>query len=704
MVGNLPVPCVGQSPSLADGLTGPNRVDTLQQLQQGIRLVQSGHPAQAVRRLRPLFDASPGYTAPERGGTLAYWLGKAYEAQEQSSDALSVWRSGVSQRWERHGDVDYRLADAFIQEAFEQRSWQDHKLAVRTYLRFLRQLDRRPPAEMGQAVVRRPLREVAVVLPEHIQARTGLTVNPRTLEIEMDRTANAGEVLAAWWRGQDPLPATRQNERVREHLRRVAYARTHYTHEGQMDDRGKVYIRYGKPRRDVSIGMENNETVSAIATNIRRNEFWTYRHVHRMAYFLFVEKNPEVYDLGGVSDLFPPDMKTGLMGSTSRARDNALEYLYTMEEALRELSTFHEDYLSLATEAFDRAAWARDNEEFGIGSDPVEGSPGNFLMSMEPRIDKRDDKTAKQRAEKVPPSYTTVSEDIPDLPIASRTARLLTPDGKTKVEVYWSVPLSALGLTEEVQERIAEGAKVERSQFALFAATVQEAPNHVNEVVRYRRYLVRPSSEETAILEPRTFTAKVEDSLFHVATQWDQKAIRRSTAEDVEVGSVLRRHTERYDTLAALNSDPSTLEMSDLKLLTVPDEEAETAITSEKAIPYPFDQVKTTQPLALSFEVYHLHFDAEDRTRYTVSYETWRETEKKGIAGLFGGTDEEQTTTTTTHQGDSRRTQEYIMLDLENLIQGESGTVRVTVGVKDEVTGQTVTRSIEFKAVVPGSG
>jgi GWxTD domain-containing protein len=59
----------------------------------------------------------------------------------------------------------------------------------------------------------------------------------------------AGEMRAFWIRN-DPTPGMPANERLIEHVSRVMYAAKHYTSEKDttgLDERGKIYIRYGEP-------------------------------------------------------------------------------------------------------------------------------------------------------------------------------------------------------------------------------------------------------------------------------------------------------------------------------------------------------------------------------------------------------------------------------------------------------------------------
>lgn len=697
----VPLLCQGQRAQKIASPLNETRIDSLQVLRKGRQFVDEGQFERAIRLLRPLFEGSSAARAQDEKQGVAYWLGRAYLGEGQSQEAFSVVREGGEGAMNVGGAVDPQLADMFIQQAMSQNTGRHYERAARVYLRILGRSGENALSDANRATVQRHLREVAVVLPKNIQKQTGISFNLKECEVRSDKDCkvsvdlapDAGDTLIEWWRRQDPLPATRQNERIYEHLQRVVHARKNFSHEGRMDDRGKVYVRFGEPHRDVSIGMKHVETHDAIDTRLRRNVFWTYHHVHSKAYYLFVEIDPNNFQLGKVQDLFPPEMKTGVTGA-----QKGLDYLYQMEKALRQLATFHEDYMGRATAVADRAAWARDNEQYNIGQDPVDGPVGDFLQSMESRNKSLERQNAAERAEVVPSSYTTVSEDLPDLPVASRTTRYLTPEGKTKIELYWSMPTSAFTLTQALRDRIDHSVD-SSSTFMVRAVANLEAEDHITQKTRRKQFLLESSSgRRRGILPSQTFSMVTEDSLFHLAMQWDQYSIREARG-NVQVGPALRRRTERQDTLVALSNDPETLEMSDLKLLTVPKDKPATAVTSEKAIPYPFETIRTEAPLALTFQVYHLGVNEQDRTRYTVSYGVRQEAEDGGFLGLFGGDDEKETTTTTTYEGDSRRTDEYIVLNLDDFVSDRQGNLDVTVKVTDEVTGQQVERSLSLKTV-----
>jgi GWxTD domain-containing protein len=80
-----------------------------------------------------------------------------------------------------------------------------------------------------------------------------LLAGPEDLKrISEAKPAEADAQTALFWRKRDPNPATEVNERLIEHVARVAFADLHFSiprlgRVGSQTTRGEVYIRYGRP-------------------------------------------------------------------------------------------------------------------------------------------------------------------------------------------------------------------------------------------------------------------------------------------------------------------------------------------------------------------------------------------------------------------------------------------------------------------------
>ena len=183
--------------------------------------------------------------------------------------------------------------------------------------------------------------------------------------------------------------------------------------------------------------------------------------------------------------------------------------------------------------------------------------------------------------------------------------------------------------------------------------------------------------------------APIENEL-HLALQWDQYAMTE-TGENDEVGPLLRTHTELVDSLEALLADEMRLEMSDLLPLTSDTKEGAFA---DRATPYPFNLLTEGRQLALSFDIYHLTYGADDRTRYQVRFVVRRGTKKDGLFVPLGGR-ESGTSLAFIRSGESRTAIEMIQVDLSDY--SGRGQLEITVEVTDQLDGRTISRKIDFE-------
>ncbi|MFO7314105.1 hypothetical protein [Rhodothermus marinus] len=183
-------------------------------------------------------------------------------------------------------------------------------------------------------------------------------------------------------------------------------------------------------------------------------------------------------------------------------------------------------------------------------------------------------------------------------------------------------------------------------------------------------------------------TVPADTGVYHIALQWDQYTLAQREGK-WQAGEHLKTSVARFDSLQALRADPAVLEMSDLLPLWYDPSASDTL----PGRPYPFTRLSPDVPLALYFEVYHLTFGPDDRTRYEVAYEVRR---REG-GGLLRRDREVQTRSSTVYEGTSRTAREYVVLDLRAWERAKE--LEVVVRVRDLVSGQEVSRSIRFEVV-----
>ena len=611
------------------------------------------------------------------------------------------------------------------------------------YLTLLKSLDQHPHEAEAAVLLKQHLRALAVLLPEALHEEIGIG---RVLEANdwSVLKPGSGTRLVQWWRSQDILPATARHERLEEHLQRVAHVYRHFRRENDalaFDERGMIYIRLGPPGRMVPITFEGvdfsnkvlNRDPSITLSSFPAGEFWVYGHIDDAAQYLFVREAGRGYRIGESYDLIPRSLRMGL-GPTGRGRNKGIVLTRVMKEIYRQLAHLHTQYASryadLAdyNELLDNVEFAIRSQHLGIRGNATQSERGEsapdsdvasgfeqsnvsggalslFLaqlpvqphvfaqnMVMEGRSE--DLMTRHQRETTVSRAYSGVYGLAENLPVALRWSRFLNDDGTTRTELYWSVRADALEPSKALRQVLQKQGVQPQAHYLINRTLVQQTASYQDRVIDVKRSLVPVSStSEAEVLPAQTIVAESDTATYHLALQWDAywASLSGDEAQTVQPGVRLKIGSYRVDTLQALSNDPQILEMSDLKPLLMTEEVA----SMEAAPPYPHAALTPETRLALYFEVYHLNFGPDDRTRYSVEYEVARR--KNRAEGAKPRPGEEQTLVSTEYRGTSRIAREHVLLDLS--AWGGSGALTVTVRVTDVVTGQQIERSLPFQLI-----
>lgn len=660
-------------------------------LAAGRAAVEAGDSVRALAVLRPAFDADPAAGTAE-AGTVAYWLGRAYAKADRPDSAVAVWGRGAGALAAK-GRVDLRLADALVWEVFARRDSLHYPEAAAAYLALLAHLDG-VAGEALRPVRVRHLAPLAFILPDDVRAETGLD----SLDAVLARglPPGAGSRLAAWWRSVDLLPATPANERLYEHLERVTFALDAYRHPLAplgFDDRARLYIRLGPPTRRVRVQIDQNEPLrpqlsDPLVPFYPEGEFWVYDHIDDAAQYLFARERGKPYALATPTDLVPPSVS---------GQRSSLRYITSMMDIYRMLALYHPKghYGSLYEQIENYVGLLEDYAIAGrMGVLPnmyraVPPAPRATIFSMLSRGRAEDRHAIRVREERVPRAYSNVLEGVDLLPVDLRWARFLEPDGTTRVEVYWTLRSVDLLPTEGTARRLRKAGFTPSDRVLLQMNVLRQASDY-RTLARDSSLMMihEPGAEADGVLPVRTYVVDRLAGTAHVALAWD--AYWAAAGAEVARGPRFRTGAYRLEGLAPLDADPGRLEMSDLKPLRLRDDTQ----PLDQADPFPHATVTPDVRLGLYFEVYHLAYGPDDRTHYTVAYEVVREEHEGGLLRLRKQTVERRTVTTTSYTGDDRTARETVFLDLNEL--SGPGRFEVHVHVTDEVTGQSVARSLAF--------
>ncbi|WP_456424843.1 GWxTD domain-containing protein [Rhodocaloribacter sp.] len=696
----------------------PDSVEAAQYLAfaGGVEAVETGAYERAVSRLEALLAQAPAYAEQSRG-TAAYWLGRAYERLGDRDNMQRVWRTGLI-ALDRAGFFDLRLTDAYLRSlTAEQRAVFPGETA-RLYLSLLAALDE--PLFSGEvALMARHVAQLAVILPDDVLDEIIANV-PTVSADEWTFKPGAGTRLLAWWRSQDPLPATLENERLLEHLERVAYAEAHFAYPGRLtgfDDRGEIYVRYGKPDKELEISFTDPWLIDVVfqpgvgvtPSDFPENVFWRYGDIDRAAYFLFVKKTDH-FAFAQTIDLIPKVLRFGFSRS-KRGIDKATRMIAVLRSIYQQLAPLHSDFearysdvenYAMELPAFQPGRILNRTRRIsripaGIENNTVRSrpSPDVFAQTILMRTESEDEMAYGRREAYAPREVTDVFRETERLPVEVRVARFLDDDGRTRTEIYWSPSVGAIRPSKKLRKRLRKQGYDVSDTFVINMTTVQKTEQHQPRVVNQKRYFLTDVPEQDdAIIPVQTMVVRGDTGRYHLAFQWDEYLPGTRTGTQMSLGPKVKMGAGMADSLSALVADGRMLEMSDLKPIFTRKGDENFLDDPASASPYPFSRITSDVQLALYFEVYHLTFGADDLAHYTVEYEIARSEDKGGLLRLLGGKEEARTSSRISNTGRGRTAKETIFLDLSDWTG--NGELEVRVRVTDETTGQNVERTLNF--------
>jgi len=168
-----------------------------------------------------------------------YELGKERQNAGDWQEALRIWMTAITDS--NFVDPDPRLGISFIQLITEKELKNMYKSASLLYLWGMTATELKPFATDIELEVERikPL----ISEDRYRDWRNRLRNDDSTIYSE----------IRSFWLSVDPTPMQQPNERLLEHWERISYARKMYTKNFssayETDDRGLIFVRYGKPDR-----------------------------------------------------------------------------------------------------------------------------------------------------------------------------------------------------------------------------------------------------------------------------------------------------------------------------------------------------------------------------------------------------------------------------------------------------------------------
>lgn len=623
-------------------------LDTLQTLfDEAFELHQTNRHAEATEKLAQLINLKPTFTDDQRG-SVWYLFGKVLLAMGGQERAFRIWLVGLEKLREKNL-VDPFLLDEFVRLTVQLEKEKYYGLATEIFYELLEKLDSRK----HQGMLTEIHSQCTFLFPEEMQVQLDYMLYTQA------SSSTVGRRLRAYWRSQDPTPATFVNERLIEHLQRVEYARRKFSASNLrgFDDRGLIYVKLGKPNRKSSYwwGFSIGE--------FRPYELWNYDAIARDLYFFFV------------------DFKKG----------KGFELVDTVDRAIwgfasdRERTRLYDELAKVQTSFYSRL--------YGLVS---------------PHL--ADFQDERYRQEVTPDAATNVLSEIHDIPIQVRIARFLEEDGATRLELYFGVrkrdlmleSLEPLLPTDTLKVKLAT--TLEDTRFWPKSTRYQTVAAFTgNDQLDEEMLLFRVAA--ISHLDSFYVSGQVEDWLSSFGTEFVEEA--NTSLQTVwqdnysQAEKLLKLIGFRTDLQKALRLEKTPLLISDLQLSTYIMVDSETPTPQKGNLfikPYPYQRVDRRQLLYLYFEIYDLELSQEGEARYSIAYEAEdikiKQSVWSKIKSVFGSKATSRVELESEYTADHPNPREWIALDLKSLSKGE---IKLTVTVTDLISGAVAERSTTFE-------
>ncbi|HYX09514.1 MAG TPA: GWxTD domain-containing protein, partial [Bacteroidales bacterium] len=186
-------------------------------------------------------------------GPTTSWYEKGNELLKSGKweEALSVWEQGQKQL-SQHRLPDPRIGISYIRLVAQKKLKENYSQAIEYYLWGIKA----KPDEKYSSNFEDEIERLHPIASEE-------KVNQWSKMLKQ-QNPKLGRSIASFWEELDPVLSTEMNERIIEHWLRIDYSRKHFTRNEDTvygtDERGNIYVKYGKPARTYSRSLRFDQT------------------------------------------------------------------------------------------------------------------------------------------------------------------------------------------------------------------------------------------------------------------------------------------------------------------------------------------------------------------------------------------------------------------------------------------------------------
>lgn len=488
--------------------------------------------------------------------------------------------------------------------------------------------------------------------------------------------------LEKYWREHDPNPITVGNELLLEHYDRYWYSREHFRTTIStlgFDDRGKIYIKWGPPEERFSdpmpnIGYTNDQDLaeynrtydqaidggsgppgygSPMSFAVRGNESWYYPSIDMYLAFDFVNFGGYYRQVMSLAEAVP-GMHIGQAITFANVDDRQM---------VNSLHRLYEDRSHLGGFYARMGGTSLDN----LSNELTFEIPGNISQA----------RSNSQPRHEFP-------MNLRKLDFVYKPMQFRGDSGRTTLKVAYGLEMKQLLPIKAADSTIT----FDFQNDLVFFDTLQYRVLH-RQFANKRIYPDGYNYKDVSYIAEdlcKLFPGKYE-----------------MTFQMVEVAN----RAGKYDTrnLNVRNFFRNELMLSDIELTP----KIRTLGFDEKTgqeklwiMPYPYNQISHQAPAFIYFEIYNLSLNPEQESKYEISLQLERRTKAdeyvtamvRSFGRIFSGGKPQRIESVYSRQGNDQTGREYIEFDLSGQ---QTGSTRLTVSVKDLLTGAETKNSVEFE-------
>lgn len=451
--------------------------------------------------------------------------------------------------------------------------------------------------------------------------------------------------IEKYWQAYNPNPLTPQNDRLLNHLQRRMYARSQFPTPAPpyFDDRGKYWLKYGKPRfRYQDLGGERSlqglVTIPFRYYSVIPNESWSYVNIAPNYVVHFVQKSDGYREIRSLKEVIKDSHRRGRM---VWYWSDLLKRRFWMSSLVTNTVN---DIEQLEIEAF-------------VANAGRVGSVGTHLQDrMFTSLSQAEYEMQLAHLDVPAATYDPI-EAKNKIPLHVDIVQFRGENGKTNVAVTMRAPLKKFFDPKHTIDGVI------KAEFQILFSDL----NFDSLAAAYsRNYFPRAVSSAENIA---TVVGYLQSEL---EPQWVELAYQIRNLDNDRIG-----FDQVQVQLRDFRDDHMTI--SDIQLFTEimnPNQAQVLPVIRKQGLqlaPYPYEKIRKSQPMYCYFEVYNLKPqtpESEFEITYKVTWDDSRLTGFKKIASKLTGGDKTSISISTPRQFTEETAREIIELDLSNLIPG----------------------------------